>query len=39
MKMFGALPRTNEEWSHQVEQVRASWTAAGGAEALRERAA
>jgi hypothetical protein len=23
--MFGPLPRTNEEWTHQIEQVRASW--------------
>ncbi len=39
VQMFGALPRTNEEWAHQVEQVRASWTAGGSPEALRERAA
>jgi len=24
--MFGPLPRTNEQWTDQIEQVRASWT-------------
>lgn len=23
--MFGPLPRTNEEWAAQIDQVRASW--------------
>jgi hypothetical protein len=26
VQMFGALPRTNEEWTHQIEQVRESWS-------------
>lgn len=25
--MFGALPHTNEEWTAQIEQVRAGWAA------------
>lgn len=39
VQMFGALPRTSEAWQAQIEQVRASWTAGGSPEALRERAA
>ncbi len=27
VSMFGPLPRTNEEWQAQLEQVRAGWNA------------